>query len=141
MQVKTENQAMEWKMAQHITVRRLRASSVYKITLIGLLLGGFVPLSLLKGILSLSGLATFTFTWNEQPLTGLWLLIGWLLVGGGITLMWAGMMGSVMCLGLYLFSKFRPLVLYTSGEFRQPEHSSGASAVYAGAPSVSLSHE
>jgi hypothetical protein len=141
MQVKTEDQALEWQVAQPITVRRLRAGSVYKITLIGLLLGGFVPLSLLEAIFRLSGLATSTFTWNEQPLTGLWLLIGWLLVGGGLTLVWAGVVGSVMCLGLYLFSIFRPLILYTSGEFRQPEHSSGASAVDAGAPSVSLSHE
>lgn len=95
-----------------MSVQRLSAGTVYKILLVGLA-ASLVPLGVLFGLLALFGFDTVT--WNGQPLHG-WrgLLVG-PLIGGLMAIMFTAIFGSAAVVGLWLYSKFRPMTLRAKG--------------------------
>lgn len=95
-------------MEQQFTVRTVRAGTIYKLLLLGLLLS-MVPLSTLMGIAALFG--ADTVKWNGEPLHG-WLgLLASPFLGIFIALLFTGFVGTLTCLGLWLLSWFRPIKL------------------------------
>lgn len=95
-------------MVREMTVRRLAAGTVYKIVAIGLACS-IIPLSLLTGALAMFGVSTVML--NHRTVTGIAALFLTPLAGAMMVLMLTLLLGSGMALGLWLFSKFRPLTL------------------------------
>jgi hypothetical protein len=93
---------------QSIVVRKLRTGTVYRLVATGAVFG-LVPLFVVFGILGSAGLSTLT--WNGQPLTGLRSIIAGPLMGIMFALMCTGIFGSAIALGLWIYSRFRPLKL------------------------------
>lgn len=91
-----------------ISAHRLSVGSVYKLWLIGLS-ASMVPLGVLFGIFAMFGFNTVT--WNQQPLHGVAGLIGGPLIGISGSLLFTVILGSAAALGLWLYSKFRPITL------------------------------
>ena len=91
-----------------ILVRRLRTGSVYRFSAIGAAFG-LVPLFTLFGILASVGL--FNLTWNDEVVTGPRALIVGPLMGALFALICTALFGSSLALGLWIYSKFRPLSL------------------------------
>lgn len=91
-----------------ITPRRLSVGSVYKLWFIGLSVS-LMPLGIMFGALALFGLNTVT--WNQRPLHGIAGLAGGLLIGIFLAILSTAILGSAAALGLWLYSKFRPLAL------------------------------
>ncbi len=91
-----------------ISTHRLSVGSVYKLWLIGLSVS-MVSLGVLFGVLAMFGFNTVT--WNEQPLHGVAGLIGGPLLGVFVALLFTAIFGSAAALGLWLYSKFRPITL------------------------------
>jgi flagellin-like protein len=96
-------------MFTSVTVERLYAGSVYKLIGIGLTCS-VIPLSLLVGVLALFGAGSLT--WNDKPIVGLWGLALSPVFGLLLTLVLTFVLGTACVLGLWLYSKFRPLVLW-----------------------------
>lgn len=92
-----------------VSVQRLSVGTVYKLWWVGLTLG-MVPVGVLFGVLSLFGFNTVT--WNGQPLYGVSGLMAGPLIGVFVALIFTGILGSAAALGLWLYSKFRPLTLH-----------------------------
>jgi hypothetical protein len=92
-----------------VTIDRLYAGSIYKLIGIGLTCC-LVPFSLVLGLLSLTGL--LTFSWNAKPIMGLWALALSPVAGVLVTLALTFTVGSACVLGLWFYSKFRPIVLW-----------------------------
>jgi hypothetical protein len=91
-----------------IVVRRLRTGSVYRFSAIGAVFG-LVPLFTLFGILASVGL--FNLTWNDEAVTGPRALIVGPLMGAFFALICTAIFGSSLALGLWIYSKFRPISL------------------------------
>ena len=96
-------------MTMHtIQIARLSVGSIYKLFGVGFL-SFMVPFSTLMGVLALFGFNTVR--WNGQPLTGaLGLLLSpfiGLFIAGVFTLF----VGTLIALGLWLFSWVRPMTL------------------------------
>jgi hypothetical protein len=87
-------------------IARLRTGTVYKLVFTGLL-AGFFPIFLLFGILGSMDMASLS--WNEQPVTGLKAILIGPLMGVFMALLFTALIGSVMALGLWLYSRFKPL--------------------------------
>jgi TRAP-type C4-dicarboxylate transport system permease small subunit len=91
-----------------ITIRRLRTGSVFRIVAAGICCT-VVPFFVLMGIFALFGSDTLVF--NEQPITG------WpaLLLSPFMALIAAGVLtlfcGSGLALGLWIYSKIRPMAI------------------------------
>lgn len=94
--------------SETITVARLKASAVLKIHFIGLA-GFLVPLSLVQGVL-----ATFGFNslvWNGSYLHGAGALLAGPLMGLALATLLTLAMTPFSFLGLWLYSRLRPLQL------------------------------
>jgi hypothetical protein len=91
---------------EKLTIRKLGLGTLFKITFIGLVCG-FVPLFTLMGILGYFGMADLT--WNEQPLTGVSALVAGPFLGLFMALVFTMFIGVALGLGLFIYSKFRPL--------------------------------
>ncbi len=91
-----------------LSIRRLSTGSVYKLVFVGLL-ASMIPLGLLSGALAWIGFDTLY--WQGLPVTGPAGLIVGLLAGLWVTLAFTAVMGSLMVLGLWLYSRFKPLRL------------------------------
>ncbi len=102
-------------MTESIRIGRLRTGSVYKLILVGLLLG-FFPLFVLLGILGAMDIVTLS--WNEQPVIGPKAVVIGPLMGVFFAFIFTAVIGSVVALGLWMFGCFRPLTLEVS---RSPE--------------------
>ena len=89
-----------------ILVRRLRTGSVYRFSAIGAAFG-LVPLFTLFGVLASVGL--FNLTWNGEAVTGPRAVIVGPLMGAFFALICTALFGSSLALGLWIYSKFRPL--------------------------------
>jgi hypothetical protein len=68
-----------------------------------------IPLGVLFGVLALFGFNTVS--WNGQPLHGFGGLIGGPLMGAFMALSFTAILGSAAALGLWLYSRFRPISL------------------------------
>jgi hypothetical protein len=101
-----------WKstgMFTSITVGRLYIGSVYKLIGIGLTCS-IVPLTLLAGIVALFGVSTVT--WNAKPISGAWGLALYPVFAVLLVIGMTFVTGTACIAGLWLYSKFRPLVLW-----------------------------
>lgn len=96
-------------MFTSVTVERLYVGSVYKLIGIGLTCS-LVPLSLLLGVLALFGASTVS--WNGRPVMGMWGLALSPVIGVLLTLMLTFILGTACVAGLWIYSRFRPLVLW-----------------------------
>jgi hypothetical protein len=116
-------------MFTSITVGRLYVGSVYK--LIGIGLTCFVvPLSLLAGALAMFGASTVT--WNAKPVAGAWGLTLYPIFGVLLTLVLTFAVGTACVAGLWLYARFRPLVLWASNvQVEPPERSTWIQAASA----------
>jgi len=95
-------------MYQTLTVRQLTTSTVFKIVACGCI-GALVPLFLALGCLSLLGMGSVQ--WNGHALTGLRGLVLSPLIGLLLALLLTLVVGSLVSLGLWLYSLVRPLQL------------------------------
>jgi hypothetical protein len=95
-------------MFKHITVQRLSVGSLFKLLAIGTSFS-LVPFGLLMGVFALFGASTVH--WNGQQLTGVAGLIASPFVGLFIALLLTVFAGATCALGLWLFSKLKPLEL------------------------------
>jgi hypothetical protein len=91
-----------------LRIQRLRGGTLFKIIFIGNSLF-FIPFSVLMGILSFFGAATIR--WNEQPLTGFAGFVASPYIGVFITLLFSAFLWVSTFIGLWLYSKFRPIEL------------------------------
>ena len=91
-----------------IVVHRLRNGSVYRLSAIGAVFG-MIPLFTVFGILASMNL--FTLTWNSEAVSGPKALIVGPLMGVLFAVVCIALFGSVMALGLWIYSKFKPLTL------------------------------
>lgn len=95
---------MSAEIEQVFVVRKVRAASIYKLLLYGLLTA-FIPLGLLFGVLSFFG--ADTVKWNNQPIHGVAALFAGPALSVFIALLFTGFLGTLMSLGLWLLSRFR----------------------------------
>lgn len=92
----------------NITVRKLTTVTIYKLVFLGLLFG-FLPLSLLLGILGYFNLASVT--WNGQAVYGVSALYIVPLILFLVAIVWSLLAGSIMAMGLWIYAKFKPIRL------------------------------
>lgn len=102
-------------MIEKIEIKRLATGTIFKILIFGSLFS-IVPFSMLMGVLSLFGATTVS--WNGQPLTGVTGLIASPFIGVFIALLFSGIFGLFISAGLWVYSRFKPMVLHywKSGE-------------------------
>lgn len=93
---------------QTVTITRLTAGSVFKIQFIGLA-GVLLPLSLVEGILASFGFDSLV--WNGVYLHGITALLVGPLLGLALAVMLTLAAAPISCLGLWLYSRWRPLRL------------------------------
>lgn len=91
-----------------ISLHRLSAGSVYKLLFIGLVTS-MVPLGTVLGAFAFVGFNTVS--WNGAPLHGTSGLLGGPFVALFVALLFTAFLGSATALGLWVYSKFRPLSL------------------------------
>nr|WP_318383550.1 hypothetical protein [uncultured Enterobacter sp.] len=97
---------MSKEVTSNIAVKRVKASSIYRLLLIGL----GVPFGLMSVLFSL--LACFgydTVAWNDKHIHGLLALPVGLFSGLMMTVIFTALLGTICCLGLWIYSRFRPL--------------------------------
>jgi len=95
-------------MDNAITVKRLRAGTVFKLLLIGNLTF-FVPLGLLAGVMSMFGASTVI--WNDQVVTGLPAMLVSPLSGAVFALVISVLGWISVFIGLWVYSAYRPVEL------------------------------
>lgn len=101
---------------ESLNIKRLSAGTVYKLIGLGAL-AGFLPVFLLMGIMGYFDLATVS--WNHQPVTGLKAIFVSPLMGVFMALIFTALFGSIVALGLWLFSFVRPInIMYFKSESR-----------------------
>ena len=91
-----------------ISLQRLSAGSIYKLLFIGLVTS-LVPFGVVLGAFAFLGFNTVS--WNGAPLHGTSGLFGGPAVGLFVALLFTALLGSAAALGLWAYSKFRPLSL------------------------------
>ena len=89
-----------------ILVRRLRTGSIYRFSAIGATFG-LIPLFALLGVLASVGLVNLT--WNGEVVTGPRAVLVGPVMGAFLALICTALFGSATALGLWIYSKFRPL--------------------------------
>jgi hypothetical protein len=91
-----------------LKIRKLSTSSVFKLVALGAGCS-LIPLMTLMGLLSFFGAGTMQ--WNGKPMTGLPSLIASPFMGALFALLITAFLGSLLSLGLWLYSLVRPLKL------------------------------
>jgi hypothetical protein len=102
-----------------ISATRLSTGSIYKLWMIGLTTS-FVPLGAVFGVFSLFGYDAVTR--NGQPLHGFSGLLAGPFVGAFVALMFTALLGSASALGLWVFSKFKPISIAATGDVEVTSH-------------------
>ncbi|SMB88398.1 hypothetical protein SAMN05660772_01197 [Pasteurella testudinis DSM 23072] len=92
----------------NISVKKLTTGTIYKLVFIGLLVA-FLPLSLVLGFLGYFDL--LYVTWNQQPVNGIAAFYLAPVILLFVALIWGLFVGSVISLGLWIYSKFRPITI------------------------------
>ena len=95
-------------MFTHLSLERLSVGSVYKLVLLGSAMS-LVPLSLVLGICAFFGLSTIS--WNGAQVYGMNGLLLSPVIGALLSVFATAFLGTAMVVGLWLFSKVRPLSL------------------------------
>lgn len=95
-------------MIEQQEMKRLTTGNIFKLLLLGTSCS-IIPFSLVMGILSIFGASTVT--WNDQPLTGVTGLIASPFIGAFIALLLSGIFGLFIALGLWFYSRFKPLTV------------------------------
>lgn len=95
-------------MFKEIEVQRVAMGTLFKLAGLGLLLT-LVPFGLLMGCFALFGASTVH--WNQQSVTGVSGLLLSPLIGLLLAALFTMFLGSCMSLGLWIYSRFRPLTL------------------------------
>lgn len=86
--------------------KRVKASIIYRLMLIGL----GIPMLIFSVICGMLGLFGYDMVkWNDQTVHGLIALPVALFSGVFITVLFTAFIGSITCLGLWIYSRFRPL--------------------------------
>jgi hypothetical protein len=93
---------------ESLTVRRLSITTLLMMLATGYVLS-LVPFCLCLGVLAQFGAATIT--WNGNALTGIGALVASPFIGLAIALVLTVLTGLFLAIGLWLFSRFRPLTL------------------------------
>ncbi len=96
------------RSTQTISFARLKVGAVFKLHLIGMTLF-MVPLGLVQGILACFGFNSLS--WQGVPIHGAGALLAGPLIGLTTALLFTLMIGTMSALGLWLYSRFRPLTL------------------------------
>ncbi len=89
-----------------VSIKRIKASIIYRLLLIGLGLP-MMTFSLVCGVLGLFGYDMVK--WNDQSIHGALAIPAALFSGLFITVLFTVFVGSIACLGLWVYSRFRPL--------------------------------
>lgn len=97
---------MSVEIEQVLVVRKIKAASIYKLLLCGLLIV-FIPLGVVFGIAGLFG--ADTVKWNNQPIHGAAALFVGPALSVFIALLFTGFLGTLTSLGLWLLSRFRTI--------------------------------
>jgi len=97
---------MNAEIEQVLVVRKVKAASIYKLLFAGLLVA-FIPLGLVFGIAGLFG--ADTVKWNNQPIHGVAALFAGPALSVFVALFFAGFLGTLTSLGLWLLSRFRTI--------------------------------
>lgn len=100
-------------MFTRISFERLHVGSVYKLVFIGLACA-MIPLSIFFGLLACFFGAN-TITWNGQAIYGYMALLVSPLVGLVSAGIFTLFLGTSCMVGLWLFSRFKPLSLWAKG--------------------------
>lgn len=88
------------------SIRRVKASIIYRLLLIGL----GIPLVAFSFICGVMGLFGYDMVkWNDQPVHGVLAIPAALFSGLIVTVLFTVFIGSITCLGLWIYSRFRPL--------------------------------
>ena len=95
-------------MFKEITVLRISAGTLFKLAGLGLVLT-LVPFALLMGCFAFFGASTVI--WNQQPVTGVTGFVVSPFMGLLLAAIFTMLLGSCMTLGLWLYSRFRPITL------------------------------
>lgn len=96
-------------MFTSVTVGRLYVGTIYKLIGIGLTCS-LLPISLAMGILALFGAGTVT--WNARPIVGMWGLALSPVIGILLTLVLTLLVGTACAAGLWVYSRFHPIVIW-----------------------------
>lgn len=96
-----------------ISLKKMSAGSIYKILLLGLTYS-LVPLGLFNGILAAVGVNLLTLRWNGEAVHGFSAIIISPIFCFILALVLTGIVGSLVWLGLWIYSQFRPLTLRVS---------------------------
>ena len=96
-------------MFTRISLTRLYVGSVYKLVFIGLTFS-MLPLSIVFGVLALFG--GNTVQWNGQAVQGVAGLLLSPVIGVMVVGIFTAFLGTACVVGLWLFSKMRPLSLW-----------------------------
>ncbi len=109
---------MNAETEQVLVVRKVRAATVFKLLLLGLIIS-FVPLGVVFGIAGFFG--ADSVKWNNQPIHGAAALFAGPAVGAFVAVLFAGFIGAMACLGLWLLAFVRPIsIRFVPGDPAEP---------------------
>lgn len=92
------------------TLKRIKASVIYRLLLIGLA----IPMLIFSFICGVMGMFGYDMVkWNNETIHGILALPMALLSGLMVTVLFTVFIGSIACLGLWIYSRFRPLQVKT----------------------------
>ena len=90
----------------NVTLKRIKPSSIYRLMLIGL----GIPLQIFAVVCGVMGIfGADMVKWNNQPVHGILALPAAIFSALFVTVLFTAFLGSVACLGLWIYSRFRPL--------------------------------
>ncbi|GHD95649.1 hypothetical protein GCM10011445_31820 [Pseudocitrobacter faecalis] len=93
-----------------VTLKRIKPSSIYRLMLIGL----GIPLQIFAVVCGVMGIfGADMVKWNDQPVHGILALPVAIFSALFVTVLFTAFLGSVTCLGLWIYSRFRPLEVKT----------------------------
>lgn len=96
------------KTLRYLTVSKLSTATIYKLVVVGLLCS-LIPLFMLMGVLSVLGWGSMQ--WGGQPVQGWTGLLSVPLMAVALALGLTAAGGTLLALGLWVFSWFRPIRL------------------------------
>jgi len=97
---------MSAEIEQVLLIRKVKATSIYKLLFYGLLLS-FIPLGMVYGISGFFG--ADTVNWNNQPIHGTAALFAGPALAVSMALFLTVVLGTLTSLGLWMLSYFRTI--------------------------------